>query len=274
MDQGTSPAPPDPLPAIVPPPEAPGPRRSMHDSPTILEAIAFFALAAILLIVIQAFAAAVALHLHLHGKGGLKSLAYNPRFAIPVMAISYGAILLSAAVLFRRAWREAFLAGIHWSFSALRGRWIGLPLLGIGLGIGVQLVSNVLPIPKQMPIDAFFRTPLDAWIVALFGVFIAPIMEEISFRGFLYPALRGWTGGVIAAILTSFPFAWLHAQQVGHAWGPLAMVFLVSIVLCIVRDRTNSVAASALVHAFYNFSIFAVIFIATGGFQHLERLKN
>jgi membrane protease YdiL (CAAX protease family) len=111
-------------------------------------------------------------------------------------------------------------------------------------------------------------------MVALFGVFVAPIAEEIAFRGFLYPALRPWTGRILGAILTSIPFAFLHAQQVAHAWGPLTMVFLVSLVLVAVRERTGSVAASALVHACYNLSIFAVIFYASGGFQHLDRLKD
>jgi membrane protease YdiL (CAAX protease family) len=279
MNWSTNPAPGS-VPELVPPPlppagpEGPGDHAPAHQNPTLIETIAFFALAAILLIVIQGLSAAEALHWGIYGKTTLKGLAYNPRFAMPVMGISYGAILLASAALFGRAWRGSFLRGIHWNWAGLRRSVRWLPWLGIGLGIAIQLVSNVLPIPKQLPVDAFFRNAIDAWIVALFGVFIAPIMEEIAFRGFLYPALRRWTGGILAAILTSIPFAWLHAQQVGHAWAPLAMVFLVSLVLAAVRDRTDSVAASAMVHAFYNLSIFAVIFAATGGFHHLERLKG
>jgi len=47
---------------------------------------------------------------------------------------------------------------------------------------------------------------------------------------------------------------------------------VVSLILCFVRIRTNSVAASTLVHATYNLSVFVSIFIATSGFHHLERL--
>ena len=75
-------------------------------------------------------------------------------------------------------------------------------------------------------------------------------------------------------MLTSVPFALLHAQQVAHAWTPLAMVFLVSLVLVAVRDRTGSVAASAIVHACYNFSIFAALFAASDGFRHLQHLND
>ncbi|HET9087941.1 MAG TPA: CPBP family intramembrane glutamic endopeptidase [Acidobacteriaceae bacterium] len=266
-----------PAPELLPPapPEAlPHQQLPVRETPTLLETVAFFTLAAILLLGIQGFGAAVVLHWHLFGHIGLRKLVYETRFTIPIMLVSYGAVLLAAATLFRRVWMRPFLDGIHWNFDQVRQYWPWLLGIGIGLGFGVQLASNFLPVPKELPVDEFFRTALDAWMVALFGVFVAPIAEEIAFRGFLYPSLRRWTGMVIAAILTSIPFALLHAQQVAHAWGPLAMVFLVSVILVAVRERTRSVAASALVHACYNLSIFIVIFYGSGGFMHLERLKN
>lgn len=244
------------------------------ETPTFLEMVAFFTLAAILLTAIQGIGALAVLHWNLLGKVTLKQLAYDPRFTIPMMALSYAAVLLSAAALFRRVWQRSFRAGIHWNLTGLRRNLAWLPALGLALGFVIQLASNYLPVPKELPVDAMFRNATDAWMVALFGILIAPVAEEIAFRGFLYPALRPWTGRVLAAILTSAPFALLHAQQVAHAWGPLAMVFLVSLVLVAVRERTGSVAASALVHACYNLSIFAVIFYASGGFLHLDRLKD
>ncbi|MHB1936251.1 MAG: CPBP family intramembrane glutamic endopeptidase [Acidobacteriaceae bacterium] len=266
-----------PVPEALPPADeqfspAPAPRAS--ETPAFLEMVAFFTIAAILITLIQALGAAVAIHWHLFGKIALKTLVYEPRFTILMMLVSYGAVALAAVALFGRVWPNGFLAGIHWNFSQVRRYAIWLSALGIGLGFAMQLASNYLPIPKELPVDSFFQNSLDAWMVALFGIFIAPICEEIAFRGFLYPSLRPWTGRVVAALLTSLPFAFLHAQQVAHAWGPLSMVFIVSLVLVAVRERTGSVACSALVHACYNFSIFAVIFYASGGFQHLERLKD
>lgn len=266
-----------PAPEILPPaPEEPLPegQDATQESPTLLETLALFTLAAILLALIQGGGAVIALHWHVFGKLTLKELAYETRFTIPMMVVSYAVILWAAAVLFGRVWSRGFFAGIHWNFHQVKKYWPALLALGVGLGFAIQMASNFLPVPKELPVDAFFRNALDAWMVAIFGIFIAPIAEEIAFRGFLYPSLRRWTGGVIAAVLTSIPFALLHAQQVAHAWGPLAMVFLVSMILVGVRERTGSVAASALVHACYNLSIFAVIFYASDGFMHLERLKD
>jgi uncharacterized protein len=258
--------------ATPPDAEQPPPAPQRGQAPTFLEMVAFFTTAAILITLTQAFSAAVVIHWHLFGRISLRKLVYEPRFTIPSMVVSYGVVALATVALYRRVWPDGFLAGIHWNFSQVRRYALWLPALGIGLGAAMQLASNYLP--KELPVDSFFQNALDAWMVALFGVFIAPICEEIAFRGFLYPALRPWTGRVLAAILTSVPFAFLHAQQVGHAWGPLTLVFIVSLVLVWVRERTNSVACSALVHACYNFSIFAAIFYASGGFLHLDRLKD
>ena len=60
---------------------------------------------------------------------------------------------------------------------------------GVALSLVVQLLSNFLPIPKTLPIDDFFRTPADVWMVALFGTFMAPVFEELAFRGFLLPSI-------------------------------------------------------------------------------------
>ena len=59
----------------------------------------------------------------------------------------------------------------------------------MGLSLVVQLLSNFLPVPKTLPIDDFFRTSADVWLVALFGTFLAPVFEELAFRGFLLPSL-------------------------------------------------------------------------------------
>ena len=68
------------------------------------------------------------------------------------------------------------------------------------LSLAVQLLSNFLPIPKTLPIDDFFRTSADVWMVALFGTFMAPVFEELAFRGFLLPSMAS-------------AWDWLRGQQ-------------------------------------------------------------
>jgi hypothetical protein len=79
---------------------------------------------------------------------------------------------------------------------------------------------------------------------------------------------------IFSSILTSIGFALLHADQLGHSMAPLAVLFTVSLVLCAVRLKWHSLAASALVHAAYNGTIFTLIFYATDGFRHLDKLAR
>jgi membrane protease YdiL (CAAX protease family) len=46
----------------------------------------------------------------------------------------------------------------------------------------------------------------------------------------------------------------------------------VSLIICWVRLATRSLAASMVVHACYNFLLFSIMLLGTGGFKHLEKM--
>jgi membrane protease YdiL (CAAX protease family) len=230
------------------------------------------------------------------------------------MAAGY---LIAGAILwaiFTLLWKQPFAWALHWNFSVVRRRFYHLLAGGVLLSLVVQFLSNYLPVPKTLPIDDFFRTSADVWMVAIFGTFLAPLFEELAFRGFLLPSLASawdWlraqryrsTAGsdpspitpgsvglpstaevyrdprwsvpalIVSCTVTSIGFSLLHADQLAHAWAPLAVLFAVSLVLCLVRLWTHSLAASTLVHATYNGTIFTLLFFGTDGFRHLDKIK-
>ena len=214
------------------------------------------------------------------------------------MAVAYIVTLLASWFFFPLLWHRTFADGIQWNFAAARRNVLKLIGLGLVLGWTVQAISCLIPVPKSIPMDNFFRTPSDVWLVTAFGTLLAPLFEEICFRGFLLPAFaiaydwlslprtpvahQRWqtttnltTAGLLfSAIVTSILFALLHAEQLAHAWGALFVLFCVSLVLTLVRIRTQSVACSALVHACYNLSVFIALFIVTGGYRHLDRIGH
>ena len=99
-------------------------------------------------------------------------------------------------------------------------------------------------------------------------------MEELFFRGFLYPVLVRRLGIGAAIVLTAAAFGLIHAPQLGKAWGPVLVVFLVGLALTITRAVTSSVAPGFLMHVAYNATISVFIFAATDGFRHLEKLNQ
>jgi hypothetical protein len=270
--------------------------------PNIGHTILFFMVAIIVLLLTSVSAFALVMGLHLLGPETADQLLREPRLLIPSMAVGY---LIAGAILwaiFTHLWQQPFPQALHWNFSVVRRRWVRLLAGGVVLSLVVQFLSNFLPIPKTLPIDDFFRSPADVWMVALFGTLLAPVCEELAFRGFLLPSLASawdWLRGFrrpsdvnliasdrsvqydprwsIAALLfsctvTSIAFALVHADQLAHAWAPLAVLFAVSLVLCGVRLWTHSLAASTLIHATYNGTIFTILFFGTGGFRHLDKI--
>ncbi len=277
---------PDPLPLPAPPP----PRRIPNFGHTVL----FFTVAFIALLLTSVSLFAVVMGFRLLGPESSDQMLREPRLLIPAMAIGY---LIAGAVvwaLFTYLWERPFVRALQWNFAVVRRRWVLLLAGGVGLSLVVQFLSNFLPVPKTLPIDDFFRTSADVWLVALFGTFLAPVFEELAFRGFLLPSLAsswdwlrgrndrvsedqdpGWSFAalVVSCTVTSIGFALVHADQLAHAWAPLAVLFAVSLVLCGVRLWTHSLAASTLIHATYNGTIFTILFFVTGGFRHLDKIK-
>lgn len=248
--------------------------------------------------VCAAAAALLALHFHAFGVATQAKAAGEIHYLLGSEATIYLVTLLLSLIVFPLFWNKSFLAGVQWrGATALRLRW---PLVVTALGcLLLAMVDELLlPGPTNAPIDAIFRTPGAAWMMFGFGVTLAPLCEEIFFRGFLLPALAtacDWiserrTGKsprplddnghpqwsipamVIASIVTSLPFALMHAEQTGHSIGPFLLLAVISLILCAVRLKTRSLAACTLVHAFYNFLLFSIMMLGTGGFRNLQNM--
>jgi uncharacterized protein len=201
-----------------------------------------------------------------------REVAQVPLILIAGQTLAYFLVLAYMYVLVTRERRRPdFLAAIHWNFPSKIAAYL---LAGFVLSLALQILAHFLPIPKELPIDSFFQTPAEAWALGFISVTLAPLMEELFFRGFLYPVLARSIGMPIAIFLTALGFAALHGWQLMFSWGPVLVIFLVGLVLTIVRAKTNSVAAGVLIHMAYNGAITIAMFAATDGFRHLEKLNQ
>jgi membrane protease YdiL (CAAX protease family) len=92
----------------------------------------------------------------------------------------------------------------------------------------------------------------------LYGVTIGPIIEEAIYRGAAFSVINVTACSVaglaklriaLAIALTSLLFAWSHSRAVGLPW---LLIFTMGVMYALLRWRSNSTAASALMHATYN----------------------
>jgi len=202
----------------------------------------------------------------------LLSLTRVPLIVVAGQALAYVLVMAYMYVLVtRERGRPDFLAALQWNWPQNITPYLGG---GVVLSLSLQLLAHVLPMPKNLPIDTFFRTPAEAWALTIFGITLAPLMEELFFRGFLYPVLARGVGLTAAIFVTGFAFALLHGSQLMFSWGPVLVIFLVGTVLTMVRAYKNSVAASVLVHVAYNGTLSVLMFVGTDGFRHLEKLNQ
>jgi membrane protease YdiL (CAAX protease family) len=263
-------------------------RRIPHLGHTVL----FFSLAVTATFLSLAVVLAIA---HLQGT---QTVDHHPLLLLGVQALGYLLTLAAAWWLFPRLWGKSFLEGIEWNALAARRWWYFVVPAGVALSAALQAASAFLPKPPKDPIEQLLLTHQGAWALTVFGILMAPLIEEIAFRGFLLPALataydwimlertpaglQRWESStlhsraalIFGAVMCSVVFALFHGAQLSFLWGPMAVLFTFSLAASYVRIRTHSVACSTLLHATYNFTIFAALFAGTGGFHHMEKLVN
>jgi uncharacterized protein len=201
--------------------------------------------------------------------------AHNPaiiRASLGGQAAAYLVVLVSMLVLVRTRAKESFAQGIEWNWP--RASAAVFFVSGIALALAVDGLSRFLPLPKSLPIEDLFSNRTNAYLMAVFGISLAPLLEELFFRGLLYPVLRRRVGLTIAVLLTALGFAGIHSVQLGYAWAPILSIFVVGVVFTLIRQRWSSVGASFLMHCGYNFTLFALLWFASGHFRHLEKAAS
>ena len=269
----------------TPPPENPGfltfpqsvlPAPSQIEIPrdpawTALDLVRLVVLTIVALIA-GVFAVVLIARVWIHPHSNIGDIVRIPLVAVAGQGLAYLLVFAYMYILVTRERRRPdFLNAIHWNWPSSPAVYV---LIGVVLSFALQILASRLPIPKNLPIDTFFSTPSEAWVLTIFGITLAPLMEELFVRGFLYPVLARGIGVTAAIFVTGFAFALLHGSQLMYSWGPVLVIFLVGIVLTMVRAFKNSVAASLIVHIAYNGTISALMFYATDGFRHLEKLNG
>lgn len=208
--------------------------------------------------------------LGLHQAGVISSLQGKswdrvlPYYNFANTIVFYGA-MLGAILLF--AARKGF-SGV-WAQLGLRRPpyWLipAMPVVAVALQFLTGIISTLLS-----PLLGGLHNPQGCEISTGFGAapylgfisiaLIAPVVEEITFRGFIYGGLRGRLGSGWALVISSLVFAIAHSLSVGESillLGP--SLFIAGAVLAYVYERSRSLYPGIVLHA--SFNLFAVILI-------------
>lgn len=106
---------------------------------------------------------------------------------------------------------------------------------------------------QELGFDALF-SPTERLLAFASLVLLPPFVEETIFRGFLFGGLRKKMKFIYATIITSLLFAAPHllASTHGLLWIAGVDTFVMSLVLCYLREKTGALWASIGLHALKN----------------------
>jgi membrane protease YdiL (CAAX protease family) len=127
--------------------------------------------------------------------------------------------------------------------------------VGCAIAISLLLSPHQEDITRDLGGDS--GTP-GTVIAGLLIVVVAPISEEIFFRGFLFSGLRRAMWGAIAAVVASGIWGLFHYTGPG-TWGVVLQITVFGLWLSWLYSRTGSIYPTMAVHALNNAIAFAVL---------------
>jgi len=206
--------------------------------------------------------AVLMVYLFLGGLTLLNTMA-PPQESAPISAgdmligISLYLILTAAvvAVAIRRCSVNQWL-GLRWS------GWPSLLLIGPGAVLLMGFIAWVIQRcgymkwVESLEVDTAQETvtilqesndPLVVGLLVVMATVVAPLWEEIVFRGFLYPVLKKFGGIWVSALCTSLFFSTVHDNLAA-----LLPLFLLGLLLVWIYERTGSIWAPITAHFCFN----------------------
>ena len=174
-----------------------------------------------------------------------------------VMSIGFQLVLAGMTVVVM-VWRIRPIAwlGLRWP-GWRRVLWIG-PVSVVGMwvlsaslyasgylkwmdSLGVEQMQDSVKLLQET------RDPLIIALMAVTAVLVAPVCEEILFRGYLYPAAKRFAGPWVAGIGTALIFAAAHGSL-----SPLLPLFVFGGLLVLAYEWTGSLWAPIAMHFCFN----------------------
>jgi len=132
-------------------------------------------------------------------------------------------------------------------------------LLFVGVGLLGNLLTKILGTPAPQSFAVAVKGANYTWefiLLTLLGGVVAPIKEEMFFRGLIYPPLRKIFGRGKGILLTGLFFATLHLEIIRFL--PL---FIGGVVLTWLYERSASIWPAIVAHGTWNFLMAVALWV-------------
>ena len=185
--------------------------------------------------------------------GGEDIVRHPPALIAGVLssAVAHAITLLLAWVVVTDGGRQPFFDSIGWGWR--NGIGFRHVLATFGLVFAVTIAVGFLVEEPETPFKQMLETSYGVRIaVGLVAVLTAPLVEEIVYRGVLYPAVARRFGAVAGVAIVSGLFLLVHAEQYASAPAIMVPLGLLSVALTTLRALSGSIMPSIALHLLFN----------------------
>ena len=220
--------------------------------------LVLFSIAALVVVSLVSVGVYLLLGYFLEWDVDLQSASSKASIAIVIQALASVLVLAFMYTLVRIKHELPFAQVIAWRPIVYRPFFhaTAYGAAGVLLAVTVALASNVMSMPDQpTPFEDLLRDPSALLLVAGFGVVIAPLVEELIFRGFVFSIFERTHGRLAAVLITAGFFSLIHGPQYDWHWQILLLLMYVGIVFGAVRAVTKSIVPPTIIHASYNMTV-------------------
>lgn len=202
------------------------------------------------LIVGFAFGILVTVYMMLSGNADLTALESDLMEYTTIIVLISNTLSLLFIWLFFIIRKKRLLAEVQLRKCSVK-QLVAVVLLGLGFSNVLSWVIEMIPFPENL-VESFV-TSHDALSIGnpiinfISVVIVAPVFEEIFFRGLIYTRLKSGMPTVIAAVFSAVVFGVMHGEII---W--MLYAFVVGLMLVWVFEKTKSLLACIVMHVANN----------------------
>jgi membrane protease YdiL (CAAX protease family) len=160
------------------------------------------------------------------------------------------ATLLAAWFVVTKMNKFSYKQTLGWNWGG--SRWWHFLLILVGFFVVGGVVNNFLPENDNDFMRILQSSRSTVYAVAILATFTAPVVEEVVYRGLLYSAIQRSIGVKGAVAIVTTMFAGVHFLQYWGSPGTILMICVLSLVLTMIRVRTDNLLPCIAMHMIFN----------------------
>lgn len=147
--------------------------------------------------------------------------------------------------------KRPFWRTLGWSWTPRIGFWSSA---GIALGLYVLgiLIFKIFGEQETALVRMLNSSLAARYSIVVMATLTAPLVEEVVYRGVLYPALQRRVGMLWGVVGVMMVFALIHVPQYLPSLGAISTIGVLSLSLTLLRAYTGRLLPCVVVHTIFN----------------------